>query len=83
MRWRTISDASGGQEELQAFDVGASGELLALVIHPENAEGERGVDGGLGFVGIDAQARQTPTGPRASSPRVYTGLKECSRSAGC
>ena len=50
--------AARGQEELQAFDVGATGKLLALAIHPENAEGESGVDRGLSFVGVDAEDRK-------------------------
>src|SRR5664279_4929995 len=35
------------QEEFQALDVSATGELLALAIHPENAEGKGSIDGRL------------------------------------
>jgi hypothetical protein len=52
------------QEELQTLDVSATGKLLALAIHPENAEGERGVDRGLGLLDVDADW------PMRSRPRV-------------
>ena len=35
--------------------MGAAGELFALTMHPEDAEGERSVDGRLSFVGADAE----------------------------
>ena len=36
--------APGRQEQLQPFHLRAPGKLLALVVHPENAEGEGGID---------------------------------------
>lgn len=33
----------------------AAGKLLALTMHPEDAEGESSVDGGLRLVGADAE----------------------------
>ncbi len=50
--------AAGGSEKLESRNVGATGKLLALAVHPENAEGERGVDGGLGLVAADAENRK-------------------------
>jgi len=29
--------------------MGSAGKLLSLAMHPESAEGERGIDGGLRF----------------------------------
>ena len=49
---------SGGQEELQSLDVGATGKLLALTIHPENGEGKSSVDRRLSFLCVDAKDRK-------------------------
>jgi hypothetical protein len=42
-------------EELEAGDVNAPSELFALAVHPEDAEGERGIDRRLRFFGADSQ----------------------------
>ena len=50
--------AARRQKELKAFDVGAAGELLALAIHPQNAESESGVDRGLSLFRVDTENRK-------------------------
>ncbi len=47
--------ASRGQKKFQAFDMRTTGKLLALAIHPENGEGERSIDRGLGLLCVDAE----------------------------
>ena len=47
--------AARRQKQLQPFDVGAAREVLALIVHPENAEGERGIHRRLRLLRIHAE----------------------------
>ena len=59
------------QEEFQAFDVSATGELFALAVHPENAEGESGVDRGLSFLAVDTEHRERRLAHAQQAAGVY------------
>ena len=60
-----------GNEELKSLNVAAAGKLLALAVHPEDAEGERGIDGGLGLVAIHAEDGKRRLAVAEHSPCVY------------
>ena len=53
-----MSERARRQKQLQPFDMCASGKLLALIVHPENAKGKRRVHRRLRFLGIDAEHRK-------------------------
>ena len=58
-------------EKLQSFHLRASRETLTLVIHPENAEGECGIDRRLSLVAADAQYSEVGLSRPQEGARVH------------
>ena len=63
------------QKQLQSFHVGPSGKLLALVVHPENAEGQQRIHARLRLLGIDAEHGKR----RLPSPQHGAGVHRAER----